>query len=74
MLTVKQASARLGISPSLVYALCHAKRIRYERHGIGRGRIRIPEDALEEYRRRQTVEADAPAVPAVRLKLRHLKL
>lgn len=50
-LTVKQAAERLGISQSLVYGLVAAGKIRHERHGLGRGTIRIPEDALEEYRR-----------------------
>jgi hypothetical protein len=42
----------------LVYALVAAKRIRHERHGLRRGAIRIPEDALEEYRRKCTVAAE----------------
>ena len=37
MLTVKQAAERLGISPTLVYALCARKRIRHERRGLWRG-------------------------------------
>lgn len=57
MLTVKQAARRLGVSPALVYALVAARRIRHERHGLRRGAIRIPEDALDEYRRRQTFDA-----------------
>ena len=50
-LTVKQAAAQLGISPALVYALVERRKIRHERHGLGRGTIRIPETALDEYRR-----------------------
>lgn len=74
-LTVKEAAERLGISPGLMYALVAARKVRHERHGVGRGRIKIPEDALDEYRRRQTVEAvAAPTAPAVRLRLRHLNL
>ncbi|MGL4553894.1 MAG: helix-turn-helix domain-containing protein [Gemmataceae bacterium] len=57
MLTVKEAAALLGISPALVYALVAARKVRHERHGLGRGAIRIPEDALEEYCRRHTIEA-----------------
>lgn len=59
MLTVKQVAERLGISPSLVYGLCSAGKIRHERHGLGRGCIRVPEDALDEYRRGRI----RPAVP-----------
>jgi excisionase family DNA binding protein len=57
-LTVRQVAERLGVSPSCVYTLCAAGRIRHERHGLGRGVIRIPEDALEEYRLRCVREAE----------------
>ena len=50
-MTVKQAAERLGISPSLLYALAKAGKIAHERHGLKRGRIIIREEALEEYRR-----------------------
>lgn len=52
MLSVKKAADLLGISPSLVYGLCKAGKIRHERFGLGRGVIRIPPTALDEYRRR----------------------
>ena len=51
MLDVKQVAAELGVSPSLVYGLCAAGRIRHERHGLKRGTIRISADALDEYRK-----------------------
>ena len=38
--------------------LCAAGKIRHERHGLGRGAIRIPPEALEEYRKAAEV---APA-------------
>lgn len=67
-MNVKQAAEALGISPALVYALCSARKLRHERHGLGRGKIVIPLDALDEYRQRCTVgveevveEAPAPA-------------
>jgi excisionase family DNA binding protein len=66
MLKVKEAAQKLGISISLVYGLCAAGRLRHERFGIGRGTIRIPEDALEAYRR--AAEVNAPAAPAIALK------
>jgi excisionase family DNA binding protein len=53
--SVREAAAELGVSANLVYGLCQRGRIRHERHGLGRGTIRIPEDALEEYRRSVTV-------------------
>jgi excisionase family DNA binding protein len=67
-LTVKQAAQRLGVSAKLVYALCAAGQIAHERHGLGRGTIRIPEDALEEYRGRAAGRWPGPP-PAP---LRHL--
>jgi excisionase family DNA binding protein len=50
-----EAAQELGISAGTIYALCASKKLRHERHGLGRGTIRIPEDALEEYRRGVTV-------------------
>lgn len=69
-MTVKEAAAELGISLSLCYALLEQRMIRHERHGLGRGKYVIPEDAISEYRARrtfgvQTTEevADAPSKP-----------
>lgn len=78
--SVSEAATELGISSALVYALCASKRIRHERHGLGRGIIRISEEAIEEYRRSVTVgpagRGSAVAAPARRVvpKLSHLKL
>jgi excisionase family DNA binding protein len=70
LLTVKQAAEKLGVSVSLIYGLCAAKKLRHARHGLGRGTIRIPEDAIEEYHQSVTVSA-APAPPNGR-RFRHL--
>ena len=73
MLTVKQAAERLGISQALLYALCDQRRIRHERHGLRRGVIRIPEDALDEYRKSVTVVAAiADYQPTQAKKYKHL--
>lgn len=56
MLTVKQTAERLGVSAGLVYELCASRKLRHERHGSGRGTIRIPEDAIAEYREAATVQ------------------
>jgi excisionase family DNA binding protein len=61
--SVSEAAQELGISIGTVYGLCSRRRLRHERHGLGRGVIRIPEDAIEEYRRGVTVSA-AEATPA----------
>lgn len=60
-LTVQEAADHLGVSASLVYALCSKGRLRHARHGLGRGTIRIPPEALEEYLRGSEVKPDAPA-------------
>lgn len=73
MLTVKQAATELGISASLVYGLCAAGKIRHERHGLGRGTIRIPREALDEYRKLSTVSGTDGGCATI-LKLQHLKL
>ena len=59
-MTVKQAANRIGISPSLIYALCHEGILRHTRHGRPgrRGTIRISEDAVREYL--VACEHDAP--------------
>jgi len=77
LFTIKQAAEYLGISVSLVYGLCAQKRLRHERYGLGRGKIQIPEDALEEYRRNVTVEScmSRPArLPSHPVRLKHLSL
>lgn len=75
LLSVRAAAERLGVSAALVYALCATRRIRHERHGLRRGRIKIPEEAIEEYRQGVTVATARPAeIPKPRrLKLRHLR-
>jgi excisionase family DNA binding protein len=80
VLSVGQAAARLGVSRGLVYGLCAARKIRHERHGVGRGAIRIPEAALHEYRQARTVDVEPeaasvpppPRKPPVTLKHLHL--
>ncbi len=69
MLTIKAAAERLGVSPSLLYGLCRAGKIRHERFGLGRGTIRIPPEALDEYRRRCVrEEADGPPLRHIRVR------
>jgi len=75
LLTVKEAAAQLGVSTGIVYGLCARRLLRHERYGLGRGRIKIPEDAIAEYRRSVTV-AVAASMPLAtpRVKLKHLSL
>jgi hypothetical protein len=76
IMNVKQAAQILEVSAALVYALCRTKKLRHERHGLGRGRIVITPGALEEYRQRSTVGAgEPPPAPRARpVKLRHLEI
>ena len=73
-MNVKQAAERLEISVSLVYSLAAAGKLRHCRVGHGRGRLRIPEDAIEEYLARCTfgVREEKPAASLPRLK--HIQL
>lgn len=75
MFTVKQAADRLGVSVSLMYGLVAAKKVRHERHGLGRGVIRIPAEALDEYRLDCTVgQGVKPPAPRPKVRLRHLRV
>src|SRR5262245_11071121 len=79
LLTINEVADALHVSEATVRALVSRRMIRHERIGTGRGSIRIPEDAVEEYRQSRTVavntnggEAARPA-PAVKYRPRHLK-
>jgi excisionase family DNA binding protein len=82
MFSVKQAAEKLGISVALVYSLCAARKIRHERHGLGRGTIRIPPEAIEEYRTARTIGAGSavaaasnpPAIKPPPPRLRHVRV
>ena len=72
MFSVQEAAARLRVSTSLVYALCDHRLLRHVRIGTGRGTIRIPEDAIDEYLSGRTVGAGGTTAPAP--PLRHTTL
>ena len=74
MLTVAQAAERLGVSRALVYSLIAARKLRFCRVGNGRGRVRIPEDAIGEYLARCTFEVREDKPPASTPRLKHLRL
>jgi excisionase family DNA binding protein len=61
MLTVKRAAEILNVSQGLVYALCAEGKLEHERYGLGRGTIRIREDALAQY---QTKAKRNPSLPS----------
>ena len=58
--TVKEAAPLLHLSPASVYALCAAKKLRHQRVGVGRGKILIPADAIDEYLAKGTVKSTEP--------------
>ena len=77
MLTVKQAAERLGVSPALIYALCRRRAIDHLRLGLGRGAVRISEEALAEFQDRCTariVGGGGSVRPPVLPPLRHVRL
>lgn len=71
---VREAANRLEVSPATVYALIAAGKLKCSRIGLGRGCIRVQEEQLREFLHGATAEKAAPAAPAVRAGLRHIKL
>jgi excisionase family DNA binding protein len=65
LLTVKETAEALRLSAATVYALCSQKAIRHERVGTGRGKIVVPESAINEYRKARTMAAAVPGAAAV---------
>jgi excisionase family DNA binding protein len=81
LLTVKEAAEALRVSEATVRALVGRKLLRHERVGVGRGRIRIPVDAIEEYRKNRTVAAvggegtrPAPAARKTKHAFKHIRV
>jgi excisionase family DNA binding protein len=73
--TVRQAADRLGVSEGTVYGLCTARKLGHIRLGVGRGTIRIPEEALEAFIKAATVQPGTPAAPPPpRQRLKHLRV
>jgi excisionase family DNA binding protein len=79
MLRIKEAAELLKISAGTLYFLCASKQIRHvrirARAGAGRGSIRIPMDAIQEYLDRHTVAVVSPSpVPQRARPLKYLNL
>lgn len=73
-LNVRDYAAAYGVSPATVYAMCSAGKLPHVRLGIGRGTIRISEDAVmqtyeQEKRQHEATAQDKPS----RIKLKHLR-
>jgi excisionase family DNA binding protein len=71
--SVAEAAKEMGVSVGTIYGLCATRKLRHERIGLGRGKIRIPEDAITEYRRSVTIDAEPTPIPSS-VKLKHLSL
>jgi excisionase family DNA binding protein len=67
VLTVKATATRLHVSVNTVYALCAERKLRHVRIGVGRGKMFVPEDAIDEYVRARTVAADGAKPPPPRV-------
>jgi excisionase family DNA binding protein len=75
LLTVAQAAERLGVKAQLVYQLCAAKKLRHARIGNGRGTIKIPAVAIDEYLSGVMIAPKKDELPPERrAKLKHLRL
>jgi excisionase family DNA binding protein len=76
LLNVKQAAERMGVSAATVYLLCARRRLRHTRIGLGRGKIAIAEEAVDEYLKGREVGPEAPKptpAPRPRVRFEHLR-
>jgi len=74
---VREAAIRLECSVATVYGLVAARKIRFSRVGMGRGKIVISEEAVAEYLKAGEAGPDKPEPPPSprpRLKYQHLKI
>jgi excisionase family DNA binding protein len=62
LFTVKEAALRLRLSVGTVYVLVGRRQLRHVRVGTGRGKIAIPDEAIEEYLKRREVVVSPTAV------------
>jgi excisionase family DNA binding protein len=67
---LREAADRLEVSPTTVYALVGAGKLKCHRVGVGRGCIRISEEHIAEYLGGTTPRAAPPTLRKVNL--RHL--
>lgn len=77
LLSVREAAERLGVSADTVYGLCSAGKIAHARVGLGRGKIKISEEALAAYLTAASPPPKGPphvrAAPRRSVKLKHLR-
>ncbi len=68
LLTIKQVADRLQLSVSSVYDLCARRKLAHVRLGVGRGAIRIDEQALDDFIKQATVQPEEPVAPQPAMK------
>ena len=75
-MTVKEVAEQLGVSHQLIYQLVSARQIRFSRIGLGRGRIFITAEAVQEFIAAREVGPIRPTSPArpARITLSHLQM
>jgi excisionase family DNA binding protein len=61
--TVAETAERLKVSVATVYALCGSKQLAHTRVGVGRGTIRISDQAIEDYLQARTVGTSVSPPP-----------
>jgi excisionase family DNA binding protein len=59
MLDVKEAAARLNVSPFTIRRMLAERSLQFRRIGSGRGRLRINEHDLQVYQEQRTIPAKA---------------
>jgi excisionase family DNA binding protein len=75
LLTIKQVAERLAVSSATAYELCAQRKLAHLRLGVGRGTIRVDEQALDDFIKGTTVQPAEPAAPkAPPMRLKHLKV
>ena len=74
-LSVREYAAAYGVSAATVYAMCAANKLRHVRLGVGRGTIRILEDAggLEQGNEEGRPETSAAPTKAKMVKTKAVK-
>jgi len=76
-MNVREAAAKLECSIGTVYALVAARKIRFSRVGLGRGKIVISEEAIAEYLKAGEVGPELPKPaprPRPKITFSHLNL
>jgi excisionase family DNA binding protein len=74
--SVKQASELLNVATGTIYALCAAGKLRCSRVGLGRGVLRISDEAIQEYLKSREAGIQPVVVKPIarKLNLRHFSL